>query len=182
MVTRQRRIRIQPVFAILSCWVVCLSNGCISGDPNINVKTRLGFAQGHARRFLREATGDADNRPLHDHYRLCVSERSWFSPDDRKVHRFTIYDYLKCGEAPGPQRFVIAYDALTRSTSLRDDPRSNVDIQNWDEFRRRALYQTPGDYKDLISESQTRNSDCPSRDFGKTASRKSGPRSPAVTK
>ncbi len=94
-----------------------------------------------------------EDYPLHLNYKLCVSERMWFDPSRRINRRYTIYDYLKCGEAPGPRRFVIAYDASNRGTSLRDDPRSNVDIAGWEDFQKRALHRTPGDYQDLVAES-----------------------------
>lgn len=164
------RMTSQPKLIVATLLCITISTGCISGDPNINVKTRLGVAQGHAIRFLREA-GFGDLK-LYQDYDSTISERTWFEPATGIKHRYTVYDYLKKSERPGPIRFVIVYDAVTRRTYLRDDPRSNVNLAGWEDFRQRALTRQPGDYRDLIEEAGVGMTTSPSKYLGKTQTQK----------
>ncbi len=107
-------------------------------DPNHNGKMRYSMATIHARNFLKDQVGITNERPLED-YDLMVFYRQHYDFETRECHNLTLYDYLKNNKnAEGPERFVIAYDKFDRKTYVRDNLRSNEDIESWDEFQRKT--------------------------------------------
>jgi len=121
---------------IFFSFVAPLSNGCRMNDPNHNGKMRHSMAMKHARSFLKDDVGVTNERPLDD-YDLMVFYRQHYDKQLQETHNLTLYDFLKNDKrAVGPDRFVIAYDKFDRKTYVRDNLRSNEDIESWDEFQR----------------------------------------------
>lgn len=114
-----------------------LVSGCTINDPNHNEKIRYSMADIHARRVLAEA-GLGEDRGK---YELMVFWRRHYDEDTKLVHVLELYDYLKTSPAPGPDRFVIAYDKATRKTYLRSDLRSNENLESLPTVERTATME-----------------------------------------
>ena len=80
----------------------------------------------HAEHVIRE-TG-SNLRPYHPDYELMIFWRRDYDESTKILHHYELYDLMKTSQQPGPDRFVIAYDKVTRKTYLRTDLRSNENI------------------------------------------------------
>ncbi len=105
--------------------VVLLSGGCTTNDPNHNDKMRYAMARIHANRVLEQLSDDLS---VLEDYDLETFWRKHYDQETRVVHIYQLYDFLKISDRHGPNRFVIAYDKVTRKTYLRSDLRSNEDL------------------------------------------------------
>lgn len=94
-------------------------------DPNHNDKIRYHMAMKHAEHVLRE-TGS--KLSVFDDYELMIFLRKHFDRTTRMVHRYQLYDFVKKADGDGPMRFVIAYNKATKKTYLRNDLRSNKNL------------------------------------------------------
>ena len=120
-----RRARL-PI-AVAVCLVALLS-GCAINDPNRNGKLRYSMAHIHAKRALSEA--GASLTPYRPDYGLMIFCRRHYDTRTETIHDYQLYDFLKLTPKPGPNRFVIAYDDVTRKTYLRADLRSDENLDS----------------------------------------------------
>lgn len=97
-------------------------------DPNVNPKIRFMMATSHAREVLADAgNGQTPNQLDYD---MMIFTRRVFDESTQTEHHLELYDFLKTSSHCGPQRFVIAYDDVTRKTYLRSDLRSNENLDS----------------------------------------------------
>lgn len=101
--------------------------GCNLSDPNYNDKMRYQMAHLHAADVLKAA--GCELSPFGGgNYNLMEFWTKYYDEKTKIVHFYQLYDFLKICDKPGPDRFVIAYDTVTRKTYLRSDLRSNVNL------------------------------------------------------
>lgn len=89
---------------------------------------RYQMAHLHAARVLEEAGSSL--RPYRPDYDLEMFWRKHYDEEAKVLHVYQLYDFLKASSEPGPDRFVIAYDNVTRETYLRNDLRSNANLES----------------------------------------------------
>lgn len=87
------------------------------------------MAYEHAQSALHESGWTLD--PYKD-YDLEIFRRRFAERVEQEYrhHDLELYDFLKKASSPGPDRFVIAYDNVTKATYLRQDLRSNENLAN----------------------------------------------------
>jgi hypothetical protein len=93
-------------------------------DPNIIPQARYQMAHLHAQQALADAGFSTDH--FRDQFDLEIFTRRHVDGD--VVHHYELYEFLKTAPTPGPERIVIAYDDVTRTTYIRRDLRSNQDL------------------------------------------------------
>ena len=104
-----------------------LSGGCTINDPNHNDKIRYSMARIHADRVLEQINDELSSR---DDYDLVTFWRRHWDSETKVMHVYKLYDFVKTSDRPGPKRFVIAYDKVTRKTYLRSELRSNENLDS----------------------------------------------------
>jgi hypothetical protein len=108
--------------------VLPLLVGCLS-DPNHMAGVRYLHVLEHAAKTLDESGSSL--KPFKPDYQLMIFRRE---PDGLVIEGkpdLELYDFFKTTSERGPDRFVIVYDRRTRETYLRDDLRSNENLERW---------------------------------------------------
>ncbi len=115
---------------IVSMYSLVILSGCAINDPNKNDKIRYSMAHIHANRVLTEAGSNLESH--YPDYSMMTFRRDHYDRSTHVVHVCELYDFLKVSPEPGPERFVIAYDKVTRKTYLRANLRSNENLERLD--------------------------------------------------
>ncbi len=118
---------IAVLFQVLTLTTGCTQLGYLLEDPNRNDKMRYSMAHIHADRVLREAGSNLSSyRP---DYNTIVFIRRPCGKSTGVRHKYELWEFLKTSSQPGPSRFVIAYDNVTRKTYLRANLHSDENLE-----------------------------------------------------
>ena len=130
-------------FVTRSCCIFLIliaPTGCRINDPNYNDKMRWAMAQSHAKSVLEDSAANLESYDVEEFL------RRHYDSETKVIHDYRLYDYLKTSPGPGPDRFVIAYDPVTRQTYLRKNLRSNENLDRLLAPNIPSSHEQPGVY------------------------------------